>query len=122
MKVRSHLKPLLFAILAMTGVGLCGAAETPAGAAKSATKAAAAVSPESQKLIDQFNAQRDTVIADRQALIDQLKNATAEQRKAILEKMQAQQKDLLDAQRTLGKQMRDELRKLRQSQPASGGR
>jgi 4-aminobutyrate aminotransferase-like enzyme len=55
-------------------------------------------------------------------LLDQLKNATAEQKKAILDQMQAQQKDLLDAQRALGRQIRDELRKLRQSQPAGGNR
>lgn len=80
---------------------------------------AAASSSDLQKLIDQFKARRDTLLADRQALIDQLKNATAEQRKQILDKMQAQQKDLIDAQRALGKQIRDEMRKLRESTPGS---
>jgi transcription initiation factor IIE alpha subunit len=49
--------------------------------------------------------------------VNQLKAAaTADQRKAILDKMQAQEKELVDAQRALGKQLRDELRKLRQDQ------
>ncbi|MSU23724.1 MAG: hypothetical protein EXS32_07870 [Opitutus sp.] len=113
MKARSHLKSLLATILLLAGASVSGAAETPAAAAATAG---------TQKLIDRVKAQGDQVIADRQAMIDQLKNATAEHRKAILEKMQAQQKDLLDAQRALGKQIRDELRKLRQSQPAPGGR
>lgn len=54
--------------------------------------------------------------------MNQLKNATAEQRKAILEKVQAQEKDLLDQQRALGRQIRDEMRKLRQTAPAGPGR
>jgi hypothetical protein len=72
--------------------------------------------------MDQFTAKRDAMIKDRQALLDQLKNATADERKAILDQMQAQQKDLLETQRALGRQIREELRKLRQSQPAGGSR
>jgi 4-aminobutyrate aminotransferase-like enzyme len=53
-------------------------------------------------------------------MLDQLKTANAEQQKAILATMQAQQKDLLEAQRALGRQIRDELRKIRQSQPTGG--
>lgn len=68
-----------------------------------------------QKLIDQFNKRRETMLADRDALVAQLKNATDEQRKAILEKMQALQKDQLDAQRALAEQIRDEMRKLRRT-------
>jgi hypothetical protein len=75
-----------------------------------------------QKVMDQFSAQRDAMIADHQKLIDQLKTATAEQRAAIMAQMHEQQKGLLEAQRVLGKQIRDDLRRLRQSQPAGGGR
>ena len=73
-----------------------------------------------QKLVQQFNQRRDTLLADRQQLVDQLKNATAEQRKQILAKMEAQQKELLDAQRALGKQIRDDMKKLRQTTPGGG--
>lgn len=75
-----------------------------------------------QKLIDQFKARRDKMLADHQAFLDQLKNATEDQKKQILEKMQAQQKDLMEAQRALGKQIRDEMRKLRQATPGPGRR
>ena len=75
----------------------------------------AAKSPELQKLIDQFNSQRDSLLADRAALLEQLKNATAEQRKALLEKAENQQKESLEAQRALGKRIRDEMRKVRES-------
>jgi hypothetical protein len=114
MKASSLKKPLLAAIFAVSVV-FC--------AAQTAPSAPTAVKPQAadvQKLVDQFSAKRDTLIADRQALLNQLKGATAEQRKAILEKMQAQEKELVDAQRALGKQIRDDLRKLRQNQPAPG--
>lgn len=75
-----------------------------------------------QKLIDQFKTGRDKMLADRQAFLDQLKNATGEQRKQIVEKMQAWEKDMMESQRALGKQIRDEMRKLRQSTPGPGRR
>ena len=121
MKASSLKKLLLVAVLAAS-VGLCAAQTTPppppaVKPADIAKAAGAAQSADVQKLIDQFSAKRDTMIADRQALVNQLKAAaTADQRKAILEKMQAQEKELVDAQRALGKQLRDELRKLRQDQ------
>ena len=121
MKASSLKKPFLVAVLAAS-VGLC-AAQTPPStppAVKPADVAKAAgvsQSADVQKLVDQFSAKRDTMIADRQALVNQLKAAaTADQRKAILDKMQAQEKELVDAQRALGKQLRDEFRKLRQDQ------
>lgn len=82
--------------------------------------ATAVNSSDLQKLIQQFATRRDSMLADRQALLNQLRNATAEQRKAILEKMESQQKELLEAQRALGKQIRDDMRKLRMSLPGPG--
>ena len=127
MKASSLKKPFLVAVLAAS-VGLC-AAQTPPSTppavkpADVAKAAGAAQSADVQKLVDQFSAKRDTMIADRQALVNQLKAAaTADQRKAILEKMQAQEKELVDAQRALGKQLRDDLRQLRQDQVATGHR
>ena len=126
MKAFSLIKPFLVAVLAASA-GLCAAQTTsstppavkPADVAKLAGPSQSA---DVQKLVDQFSAKRDTLIADRQALVNQLKGATAEQRKAILEKMQAQEKELVDAQRALGKQLRDELRQLRQNQFVGGHR
>ncbi len=99
---------------------LAQAADAPAKVEKSAAVAktdALPVSADVKKSIDQFNSKRDAMIADRAAKLDQLKNATAEQKNAIIEQMKAQQKDLLEAQKALGRQIRDELRKLQQSQP-----
>jgi hypothetical protein len=76
---------------------------------------ATSVSPDLQKLIDQFTQQRDALIADRSALLEQLKNATADQRKALLDNAEAKNKQLLEAQRSLGKRIRDEMRKLRET-------
>ena len=117
----SHIRPALVLAAALwVSAGTVYAADA-AAAPKPAKPDMAAVSKSSDlsKLIDQFTKRRDSMLADRQALLDQLKNATAEQRKQILEKMQAQQKDLIDAQRALGKQIRDEMRKLRESTPGS---
>jgi hypothetical protein len=117
----SSLKKLLLAAILAASVGLGAAQTTPSTPpavkpADVAKVAGAAKSADVQKLVDQFSTKRDTLIADRQALVNQLKGATADQRKAILEKMQAQEKELVDAQRALGKQLRDELRQLRQDQ------
>jgi hypothetical protein len=98
--------------------GMTRAAEAPAKPTKPDV-ALKANAPELQKLIDQFSAQRDTLLADRAALLEQLKNATAEQRKAILEKAETQQKELIEAQRALGKRIRDEMRKIRETRPGS---
>ena len=123
----SSLKKLLLAAVLAASVGLCAAqtppSTPPAVKPADAAKAAGASQPaDVQKLIDRFSAKRDTLIADRQALVNQLKGATADQRKAILEKMKAQEKELVDAQRALGKQLRDDLRKLRQDQLVGGHR
>jgi len=121
MKVRSlkSLLPLVAALCA--GAVVARAAEASVKAEMAAAKPeAVAASADVKKSIDQFNAKRDAMIADRQAMLDQLKTANAEQQKAILATMQAQQKDLLEAQRALGRQIRDELRKIRQSQPTGG--
>jgi hypothetical protein len=88
----------------------------PADAKKAKTETQPAPA-DMKKATEQFNAKRDALIAAHAAQLEKLKNATAGERKAILEQMQAQQKDLLEAQRALGKQIRDDLRKLKQSQP-----
>ena len=92
-----------------------GPASGPKPADRSQAKAAAA-SGDVKKDMEKFSSQRDAMLAERQALINQLKNATEEQRKAILEKM----KEMGDAQRELSKQIRDDLRKLRQGSGSPG--
>lgn len=97
-------------------------AEGSGTAAKPAKPDVSAASVDLQKLIRDFNAQRDSLLADREALLNELKNATGEQKKAILDRMETMQKDRLEAQRALGKQIRDEMRKLRQSSTTPGRR
>lgn len=111
---------LISAVVIATGGGV-RAAEAPVKPEKPQIGTRMSAS-DLQKLIQQFNSRRDTLLASRQALLNQLKTATTEQRKEILQKMEAQQKDLLDAQRALGKQIRDDMRKLRQSLPGPGRR
>jgi hypothetical protein len=127
MKALSFRKPFL-AVCLTVSMGLGAVAQTtpvtpPAPKLPSAPPASKSLPPlpaDMQKLADQVNAQSAKMLADRQALLNQLKGATEEQRKAILEKLKAQEKDLLDAQRALGKQIRDDLRKLRPTQPPGG--
>lgn len=103
-----HLSRVLaVTVVAMTAVGGARAAD--------AVKPADAASL--QKGVEQFNAQRDRLLSDYQAQLEQLKGATEEQRQQILEKLQAQKKELDALQREQGKQLREELRKLRQSSP-----
>ena len=106
----------LVAVLALAMASSAFAADTPA-APKPVDKASAKpTSGDVKKDVEKFNAQRDAMLAERQALLTQLKSATEAQRKAILEKM----KELGDSQRELSKQIRDDLRKFRQSQGSPG--
>src|SRR5437016_3802368 len=70
-----------------------------------------------QAVLQKFDATRDQIIADRKALIDKLQAAkTDAERKAILDQLRTENSD----QRALGKEIRDELKKLR-DQRAKGG-
>ena len=84
------------ALAVCSGLYAADASNPPPSSAKpaadSATKSAAG---EIKKDKEKFNSERDRVLAEHQALMNQLKNATDEQRKAILEKM----KEIGDAQR-----------------------
>ncbi len=115
MNLRSlHKLFALAALVAGSGLYAADAADAKAAADKAAATKAAAESTKKDEA--KFNAQRDKMLASREALAKQLKNATEEQRKAILDKM----KDLDDQQRELNKQFRDEFRKLLRSQGTPG--
>ncbi|MCX6954099.1 MAG: hypothetical protein NTV51_18270 [Verrucomicrobia bacterium] len=102
------LNKLIVAAALAVGTGLF-AADAPSKP-DDKSKAAATASADTKKDAEKFNAQRDAMLADREALTKQLKAATAEQRKAIMEKL----KDMDAAQRELSKQVTEDLRKLRQ--------
>jgi len=116
----SPVRKALFLATALVAVGnIAFAADPAAPASKSATATAPTV--DLQNLMQQFNARRDAYLANREALLNQLKSATEEQKKAILAKMAADEKDLKDAQRAMAKQMRDEMRKQLRATPPPGG-
>lgn len=100
-----------FLALAVFAFGVSmGAAQTAAdSAAKEKAKS------EVSKSKEQANAQRDRMIAEYEALTKQLKDATEEQKKAILAKMQDRKRAFEEAQNALHKQIRDEQRRQRQN-------
>lgn len=102
------LNKLIVAAALAVGTGLF-AADTPSKSDEK-SKTTATTSAATKKDAEKFNAQRDAVLAQREALTKQYQTATAEQRKAIMEKL----KDIDGAQRELSKQVKEDLRKLRQ--------
>ena len=62
-----------------------------------------------------FRAQREDYLAQRKATIERLKTATAEERKALLEELRTGSASRDEEERALGKQIRDELKQLRES-------
>lgn len=100
------------------------AEESGKAAARSEAKAAADAARENaksnaksaqQSVMDQFRAQAESFSKDHDALVKQLNAASAENRKAILEKMEERKKEFEAKLSALHKQMRDEQRKQRQS-------
>jgi hypothetical protein len=75
-----------------------------------------------QTVLQKFDANRDQFIAQRQALLDQLAAAKTEaDRKAILDQLKSDQEAAKQQKEQLGKEIRDELRTLRQQRKAGGG-
>ena len=116
--IRSRRLIAAFALLVLAGgvaLAQSGSAEGAKSVmAKDATRKSS-VSADLQKLLEQINSQRERMISDHDALAKQLKDATDEQRKAIMEKMQEQKKAFEAAQSNLHKQIRDEQRRQRQN-------
>jgi hypothetical protein len=75
-----------------------------------------------QAVLQKFDANRDQFIADRKALLDQLAAAKTEaERKAILEQLKAENETEKQQKEQLGKEIRDELRTMRQQRKSGGG-
>ena len=112
--------PLVAIAILVVGAPL-GGAETaapaaartaPTNAAKEKAQVSTAARAELQK---KANDQRDTMIAEHEALAKQLKDATEAQKKEILAKMQEQKKKFEEVIGALHRQMREEIRERRQS-------
>jgi K+/H+ antiporter YhaU regulatory subunit KhtT len=108
----SHRRLLVIAFLAVSG-GLYGADAPASPAAKAKMQAPSAA--DMKKLVQELNVQRDSMISEHEALAKKLKDATAEQRQAILDKMAEQKKAFEEATSALHKQIRDEQRRQRQN-------
>ncbi len=67
-----------------------------------------------QALVSQFRDQKKSLHELSAALREQLKNATREERKALLDQFAADNADAIAAQKDLAKQIRQELRALRE--------
>jgi biopolymer transport protein ExbB/TolQ len=116
----SKVRRIVAAACFVAGCGVAQAAETGSAtstvsATREAAKKGTTTAVELQKLVEQVSAQREKMIADHDALARQLKQATEEQRKAILAQMHEQKKEFEAAQSALHKQIRDEQRRLRQT-------
>jgi hypothetical protein len=72
-------------------------------------------------LLTDFKTKRDAYIAERKALVEKLKGATDAERKQILADLRAEQQSRIDDQRALAKQIRDELKKLREQRKSGSG-
>lgn len=90
-------------------------ADSRAGARAPEKAKATPLPADMQKLAEQLNVSRDKFIASQDALKAQLKNATDEKKKEILAQLEKERKDLLEQQRAIGKQIRDDMRKQRQN-------
>ena len=113
MNLPFHQHRLVAIALFAMGASLCSAqtAGKDAKAADVKSKAAA----DAQKLTEQANAQRATMISETENLVKQLKDATDEQRKAILAKLEEKQKAFAEAQAAMHKQMKVDMRRQRQN-------
>ena len=74
-----------------------------------------------KELIQQFKDQRQDILEARRALIERLKTATEEERKAIIEEFRKEQKDRILAERELRKALRRHLEELRRLRRNAGG-
>ncbi len=122
--MNSHVKSSRRFALAIFAVGAVlisvqSAFAAEASAASAAARGKAGKAPASaadlQKMVDQVNSQREKMIADHDALAKQLKDATDEQRKIIMDRLREQKKDFEAAQSALHKQIRDDQRRQRQN-------
>ncbi len=83
------------------------------GKAKGPNENASDRAKEVHDVIAQFQLQRDKYLADRKLLLDRLATATEAQKKEILEQLRNDKAARENEERSLGKQIREELKDLR---------
>ena len=104
------------AIFAMSAA--VGADQPKADQAKDSKTAAAETkakaTADSEKLTEKVKAQRENMLKEYGALQAQLKDATDEKRKEILQKLEEKQKAFAEANAALAKQIQEDIRRRRQ--------
>jgi ABC-type branched-subunit amino acid transport system ATPase component len=107
-----------------TGNSTTGGSTSPGGTTNPRGKGPAANASENakavHKVIADFQAQRDQYLAERKTLLEKLRTATETERKTILEQLRAENEKRADEERALGKQIREELKKLRDERKSAG--
>lgn len=68
-------------------------------------------------LIQNFREQRENYLKERQALLERLREAARADREALINEWRAFNRDNLEAQRELAREIREQLRQLRQRPP-----
>lgn len=77
--------------------------------------------PALKALVEQFQAQREAMIAERKALMESLKTMTKEEKAAAIKAWEESHRTDLQANRELAKQIRDQLRQLREDRRSRAG-
>jgi hypothetical protein len=71
-------------------------------------------------VIEQFQTQREQYLSERKALLEKLKTASDAEKKQILEQLRTDKESRENEERSLGKQIREELKKLRDERKTGG--
>ncbi len=127
MSKRSHLIPIMMSGFVALAAGALAAPPTSLPAPATSHPSPHTPNPNSsayaaavQTILQKFDAQRDQTVAQRQALIDQLRSATSDtDRTAILNQLRNEQQTRQEEQRATAKEIRTELQTLRRQR--SGG-
>lgn len=72
-------------------------------------------------LLERFRVQREALLTERRALLSGMASVTVEERQAAIAAMRELQKGLAVEQRELARQVREELRTLREARRTGGG-
>lgn len=64
-------------------------------------------------MIEAFQAKRETYLSDRKALLEKLKTASEAEKALIMQDLRKEKQVREDEERSLGKQIREDLKKLR---------
>jgi len=103
------------------GMNATGGMMNPGPAGAGTNAGMTAMPAEMQDLMKQMGAQHDALMTTAHQLMGQLATASAADRQKILDEFAKNQAAMMDQQRDLAKQIRDEMHKLRDQHKPGGG-